>query len=282
MKELVSIIIPYYKGEENIKETLLSVCNQTYKNIEIILVNDGSERGFVENLVKENPIFEKIKMLHQENRGQSAARNNGAKIANGKYLLFLDCDDVLDVTFVEKTVAIAQTYADVRIIYSKAKYFGARKGEWKLPDYETKSFLEGNCIPITSLIYKDDFLHIGGFDPNLNFYEDWDLFISIIKNGGKVYRINEYLFFYRIHAKESSLTDKSKRNPNILSENNFKIYCKHYEFYMQNNLDFGEIIFGYRQSEKYKKKYYNAWHRKWSYWVFNKKKYNKIYKNIIK
>lgn len=280
MNDLVSIIIPYYKGEENIKETLLSAYNQTYKNLEVILVNDGSERVFLDQLKSENSVFSELTIIHQENQGQSKARNNGAKSAKGKYLLFLDCDDIIDVTYVEKCVKIAESNPEIRIIYSKAKYFEARTGDWKLPDYDQKSFLTENCFPITALIYTEDFIKAGGFDENLTFYEDWDLFISIIKNGGKVYRIDEYLFFYRIHHKEESLTNNSKRNPMILSDNNFKIYYKHYDFYKQNQLDFGEIIGQYRQGEKYMKKYYNAWYRKWSYRLFNPKKYNRIYKNL--
>ncbi|WP_339316210.1 glycosyltransferase [Oceanobacillus sp. FSL W7-1304] len=97
---LISIIIPVYNVEEYLQECLDSVLHQTYKNIEIIAINDGSSDNSLEILKTYALKNENIKIISQENSGQSVARNKGIKIATGKYIYFLDSDDyILPETF---------------------------------------------------------------------------------------------------------------------------------------------------------------------------------------
>ena len=278
MSEKISIIIPYYKGEDYITETLKSVYHQTYQDFEVIIVNDGSERAALD-LIETNEAFKNLKIIHQENQGQSSARNNGVKSATGKYILFLDCDDLIDKTFLEKTHQILSKNKEVRVCYTKGKFFEKTDKEWVLQSFNTFDFLIENCIPITALIYKEDFEKIGGFDTRLNYYEDWDFWIFLIERGVKVHKIDEFLFFYRIRNTSDSLTNTSIDNSSRLSDNFFEIYKKHYTFYKQNGLDFHNIMSLIRENKKYKAKYYNEWYRKLIYKFFKPKKYPKIYKN---
>lgn len=278
MSEKISIIIPYYKGEDYINETLKSVYHQTYQDFEVIIVNDGSERAALD-LIETNEAFKNLKIIHQENQGQSSARNNGVKSATGKYILFLDCDDLIDKTFLEKTHQILSKNKEVRVCYTKGKFFEKTDKEWVLQPFNTFDFLIENCIPITALIYKEDFEKIGGFDTRLNYYEDWDFWIYLIEMGVKVHKIDEFLFFYRIRNTADSLTNASIDNSSRLSDNFFEIYKKHYAFYKQNGLDFHNIMSLIRENKKYKAKYYNEWYRKLIYKFFKPKKYQKIYKN---
>lgn len=278
MSEKISIIIPYYKGEDYITETLKSVYHQTYQDFEVIIVNDGSERAALD-LIETNEAFKNLKIIHQENQGQSSARNNGVKSATGKYILFLDCDDLIDKTFLEKTHQILSKNKEVRVCYTKGKFFEKTDKEWVLQSFNTFDFLIENCIPITALIYKEDFEKIGGFDTRLNYYEDWDFWIYLIERGVKVHKIDEFLFFYRIRNTADSLTNTSIDNSSRLSDNFFEIYKKHYTFYKQNGLDFHNIMSLIRENKKYKAKYYNEWYRKLIYKFFKPKKYQKIYKN---
>lgn len=106
---LVSIIIPIFNAENFITKTLESVVNQTYSNIEVILVNDGSfdkSETLITSFCKK---FDWIKILNQQNQGVSVARNNGLINSNGKYVLFLDSDDILDSLFVETSVNLIET-----------------------------------------------------------------------------------------------------------------------------------------------------------------------------
>lgn len=277
MNEKISIIIPYYKGEEYIEETLKSVYNQTYKDFEVIIVNDGSDKKPLE-VLEQNGLYSNLKIIHQENQGQSSARNNGVAYSTGKYLLFLDCDDIIEKTFLEKTHHILQQNPEIRICYTKGKFFEKINHEWILQPFNIRDFLIENSIPITALIYKEDFEKTGGFDTRLSYYEDWDLWISLIEKGIKVHKINEFLFFYRIRNNTDSLTNISIDNRSRLSDNFFEIYKKHYTFYKQHGLDFHTIMSLIRENKKYKAKYYNEWYRKLIYKLFKPKKYQKIYK----
>ncbi|WP_100075779.1 glycosyltransferase family 2 protein [Chryseobacterium camelliae] len=278
MNEKISIIIPYYNGEKYIRETLESVYRQTHQDFEVIIVNDGSDQNVLEASIQ-NMLHPNLKVIHQENQGQSAARNNGAKLATGKYILFLDCDDLIDETFLAKTYTILQQKSEVRICYSRGKFFEKTDKEWVLRPFNTYDFLIENSIPITALIYKEDFENAGGFDVRLNYYEDWDFWITLIKNGAGTYKIDEFLFFYRIRTGSDSLTNISSDNRLRLSDNFFEIYKKHYAFYQENGLDFHTIMSLIRENKKYKAKYYNEWYRKMMYRLFKPKKFNRIYKS---
>ena len=96
MNELISIIIPVYQAEKYIERSLKSILNQTYKNIEIILVNDGSTDKSVEIIKKYMENDERIKLLNQTNQGAGAARNNGLDVATGTYIGFVDSDDWIE------------------------------------------------------------------------------------------------------------------------------------------------------------------------------------------
>lgn len=278
MNEKISIIIPYYNGEDYIQETFECIYGQTYQDFEIIVVNDGSDKTILEKL-RENKSYKNLQIIHQENQGQSSARNKGVSYAAGKYILFLDCDDIIEKTFLEKTHHILQKNSEIRICYTKGKFFERTDKEWVLQPFNTRDFLIENCIPITALIYKEDFEKAGGFDTQLNYYEDWDFWISLVEKGVKVHKIDEFLFFYRIRNTTNSLTNTSIDNSSRLSDNFFEIYKKHYLFYKENGLDFHTIMSLIRENKKYKAKYYNEWYRKLMYKLFKPKKYKKIYNN---
>lgn len=265
--QLVSVVIPCYNCERTIEETIETVLSQTYKNIEIILVNDGSTDNTISTIKNFITDKESIMLVDQKNQGQSRTRNTGAKNAKGKYLLFLDSDDKIDSTFIEKCVNVLEKNPKTKIVYSQSAYFGAREGEWKLPEYELKSFLRNNCIPITALIQKQDFDNVNGFDESLTFFEDWELFLKIIIHGGKVYRIPETLFFYRQHPEKTSLTNHAVKDRLMLSKNKLMIYNKHYEFFHNNLGSFDDLLNDF----VFKDKYYNLWYKKLFYKIIKKK-----------
>ena len=101
MKDLITIIIPVYKVEKFIRECIESVINQTYSNLEIILVDDGSPDKSGEICDEYAKKDSRIKVIHKENGGVSSARNEGIKWINGSYFAFLDSDDILDKQYIE-------------------------------------------------------------------------------------------------------------------------------------------------------------------------------------
>ena len=98
----ISVIIPVYNVEQYLERCVKSVINQTYKNIEIILVDDSSTDSSLEVCNKLAQKDSRIKVIHKENGGLSSARNVGLDVAKGKYITFIDSDDVPEVTWAEK------------------------------------------------------------------------------------------------------------------------------------------------------------------------------------
>ena len=107
-KSLVSIIIPVYNSEMYIKKCLNSVVSQTYKKLEIILVDDGSTDNSSQICDNYADNDNRIKVIHQSNGGQASARNNAIKFANGDYILYVDSDDILTVDHVEYLVNLKE------------------------------------------------------------------------------------------------------------------------------------------------------------------------------
>ena len=101
MEQLVSIIVPIYNVEKYIKECIDSIINQTYKNLEIILVDDGSPDCCPKICDEYSKKDKRIKVIHKENGGLSSARNAGLDVAKGEYVSFIDSDDVVDEKFIE-------------------------------------------------------------------------------------------------------------------------------------------------------------------------------------
>ena len=99
MNDLISVIVPVYNVENYIVECISSIINQTYKNIEIIVVNDGTKDSSIEKLTSIND--NRIVIYTKENGGLSSARNYGLNFAHGKYVIFIDSDDYLDVHMLE-------------------------------------------------------------------------------------------------------------------------------------------------------------------------------------
>lgn len=256
----VSVVIPYYNNANTIIQTLQSVLNQNYKFIEIIIVDDGSKDKTYEILVEfiKTYSIKNLQIIKQENQGPSLARNNGANHASGKYLVFIDADDYIDCRYIEKCISIIDNHSEIEIIYSDVEFFGSKNGKWKLADYKISSFLTGNCIPIFAMIKTDTFLEVGGFDQNLKYTEDFELWIKIIKKYGNcVYKIQEILYYYRKSEEMTSITDNEDED-DLVGKSFLYIYNKHYDFYKQNNLDIINLLLTF----KYKNKYKNLWYKK--------------------
>lgn len=280
---LVSVIIPCYNTSLYIQETLDSVFNQTYQNIEIIAIDDGSTDDTLQKLNENKKKHSQLKVIIQQNTYNIIARNNAAKHAKGKYLIFLDSDDKIDPVYVQKCCDVAEKDENIAAVYSKANFFDAKNEQWKLPEFKLPDFLYRNCIYISALIRKSEFDKVGGFDENLTQFEDWDLYISLSKNNGKLYRLPETLFYYRQRNDLSSITNIASERK--VSDNMFKIYSKHYDFYIENGVYFQDVLFGaytYRNLEKEKEKQRVSKHEKFitklRYRVFKPEKYKDVYK----
>ena len=238
----VSVMIPYYNCKEYIVETIQSVLSQSYQNFEIIIVDDGSDlehADYLREFLADKPA---IRYAVQNNQGVAAARNHAARLAGGKYFLFLDSDDLILPDYIEKCVAVLENNPDCKLVYPLAEYFDAQEDLWNLPDYDgLESLLKGNRIPIISMHRAEDFAALGGFDENLTTHEDWDFWIRLLSNGGEVIRIPEVLFRYRKRHDGSSLIDKLNKNPEINRFNWQKVCNKHQSLLLNNQLGYLDL-----------------------------------------
>ncbi|WP_444626178.1 glycosyltransferase [Flavobacterium columnare] len=251
----VSIIIPIYNSEQTIQETIDSIENQGYSQIEIIFVNDGSidkSKKIVDKYIsrsKFNCIYIEI-----QNSGPANARNVGVQHANYEYILFLDADDLLAKDYISKAIQIFDDNNEINLVYGNVELFGSEKGIWALKDYKMPDFLLENTIPIFAIHKKEHFIALGGFDLNLHFAEDWDLWIRLTKQYGGVYKMNEIVYHYRKHLHQDSLTDLMKRG-NQIDRARLYIFNKHYDWYIENELNFTKLIHNtIRQNQMLEKK----------------------------
>ena len=166
---IVSIIIPCYNSERFITETIESVLSQTYKNYEIIVVDDGSTDN-TKSIVSNYP---EIKYIYQTNQGTSSARNNGLKVSKGKYIIFLDHDDKLlperlqsGVEYLEDNLNCAFVLGWFDYIDSNGLIFNTAIDH--LDDVDYKTMLEGKILvsPSGCMFRKEHLITVGGFDPN--------------------------------------------------------------------------------------------------------------------
>lgn len=136
---LISIIIPAYNCEKTISSCIQSLLMQTYTNIEIIIVDDGSVDGTYEIVRKYSYTDNRIICVRQDNGGPGAARNSGMKVARGEYFTFVDADDTVEAVYIEKMANAAIKY-DLELVISNISVYGKRKKKTS----EECTLIEGN------------------------------------------------------------------------------------------------------------------------------------------
>lgn len=218
----ISIIVPVYNTEKYLEKCLESLINQTLKDIEIICVNDGSTDKSVEILNNFAKKDKRIKIISQKNKGQSAARNEGIKIAKGKYIGFLDSDDWADRTMFEKlyenatkfdaeiSMCSITTFDEKTNIYNKSDpymtldLFSQNFENRAFNPKETYDFIFRICVTPWNKIYKKSFLNKYNilFEEGLNF-EDNVFFYKTFFQAKKICLTKENLIFYRLNSKTS-------------------------------------------------------------------------------
>ncbi|AGK95883.1 glycosyltransferase family 2 protein [Clostridium pasteurianum] len=271
INELVSVVIPTYNRKDIIERAVNSVLNQTYKNIEIIIVDDNSNDG-TEDLVSK--VYSKLKNIkyirHETNRGGNAARNTGLKYSSGKYIAFLDSDDEWFPEKLEKQLLLMhEKKAD--LVYTDYILFNEKTKEEHVFNNSSKKYnfidlLGSNFIGTTSTILttKKVLNAVNGFDEDLPSCQDWDLYIRI---GNKFNICGVKLPLVKYYYHDSSITgniDKvinghkkvMEKIENIInSDTNLKVHRK--KILAQNYERIGHCYMKFRQfssGRKYFKK----------------------------
>ncbi len=182
---IISVIIPAFNSARTIGSTLRSVWNQTWQNIEVILVNDGSTDN-LEDVIK--PWREKITYLTQANFGAPAARNRGAAAATGRWWLFLDADITLRVDALMTMATMLDAHPEAAYVYSDFK-FGIK--DFRLREFSASALKRMNYIHTSSLLRPAAW---PGFDPTLKRFQDWDVWLTMLASGHRGLWIPQQLF----------------------------------------------------------------------------------------
>ncbi len=206
LKPRVSVIIPTYNRQDLVVESIESVFSQSYRDFEIIVVDDGSTDNTSARL---QPYLDRITYLKQKNQGVATARNRGIRAAQGEYVCFLDSDDLWEPTKLEVQVEFAERHPEYALLSTDIRGFDAEKmvvGQRKSAMYSIRNglvlehLLFGNWIQTsTVMVHRKCLDQVGWFDEDVGqFGEDWLLWMRIAARF-PIYFLPEPLVSYRFH-----------------------------------------------------------------------------------
>ena len=190
---MISVIIPLYNGEKTIDKTLESLLLQTFRDFEVIIVNDGStdsSQTVVENFFHKHQTDLSFLFLNQSNLGAPAARNRGFRESKGEYVLFCDADAYLIPQALEIMLQTLIQHPEVGYVYSS---FNWGKKLFRLSEFDPEKLKQMPYIHSMSLIRRSDF-PAQGWDESIRKFQDWDLWLTMLENNKIGYWIPEVLF----------------------------------------------------------------------------------------
>ena len=209
---LVSILMPIYNYGNRINQTLNSVFDQDYTNIEVILVDDGSTDEFVKMKLKQLENVDKIKVVYKENGGPSSARNEAFRHSKGEYILPLDSDDMILDGYIRSCVNILTKNKDISPVYCDTHHVGQSQGVEKRPEWSKERLLQGPFIVNCSMFHRESFEKVNGYDEEMFGWEDYDMWIRMMKEGYVGKRIPKPLFVYFHHEKDGTVSTEANKN----------------------------------------------------------------------
>lgn len=208
---LITIIVPAYNHDKYIEKCIDSIIEQTYQNIEIIIINDGSTDKTIDK-IGSYAHHEKVVVINQNNKGLCKTLNIGLSLAKGDYISILASDDYLITNKLEKQVAFLENNEEYGMCCAKAyevdntgKKLGVVGSVADASELSFRNLLEGNKIAALTVLIKSSVLkEIGGFDESL-YMEDWDMWLRI-SHKYKIGFLNEFVAYYRSH--ETNISSK--------------------------------------------------------------------------
>lgn len=206
MSNIISVIVPIYKVEKYLRECIDSILNQTYTNLEVLLIDDGSPDNCPKICNEYAKMDSRVKVIHKANGGLSDARNVGIDTATGNYIVFVDSDDVIDETMIEKLYLNLTKYnADIseceyvftKQIPTKIKEKEIQKDEYNNIEALNSMYVCGGCKVVAwNKMYKRELFNDIKY-PVGKLHEDVFTTYKLLFKANKVVHTNEILYFYR-------------------------------------------------------------------------------------
>jgi len=219
-KPQFSIIMPLYNKEAYVEKAIGSVLCQSFKDWELIVVNDGSTDGSFDVAAKVIGCDSQCRILNQANAGVAAARNNGVAISNGEYLCFLDADDWWEPAFLEEMALFVKNFPDAGLYATNYFYYKPGKTHVAINNSTgylnyPKTYYENGAMPVTSItvcLSRNVFDRSGGFPENIKLGEDF-LVWSKIAVDNKVAFLNKPLAYYNNDIPSNLRATRNLHNP---------------------------------------------------------------------
>lgn len=241
---MISIIVPIYNVEKYLEECLFSIQNQTYKDFECIMVNDGSPDNSAEIAQRFVDSDSRFRLIHQENGGLSVARNTGLRYVKGDYITFIDSDDMVQesmldtlLSYMKEEVDIVECryYSDLNSLIGpeNTNILFQGKGKDALEALVLKKNLSHNTW---AKLYRKECFDNLFFPEGLN-YEDLYMYMKQLKNGHKIVRIDYVGYFYRINEQSIMNANFSKKNLDIFS------ICERIEVIYANDKELQPLVY---------------------------------------
>lgn len=221
----VSVVVPCYNGARFIDQLMATLADQTFRDFETIIVDDGSGE---ETRTKLESLGSAARVIHQANQGPGAARNTGIAAARAEIVLALDCDDQLEPSYLAETVPVLQAApADVGFLLTHERMSGLRQG---VEEHHFKFFdqLFVNRVPSCLMMRREAWRTAGGYDAAMREgYEDWEFTISMAAAGYRCVEVPKPLFIYRVSNDGLLLRLSSKMHAQLWG----RIRRKHHNLY---------------------------------------------------
>lgn len=224
MEPKVSVIIPVYNVEKYLDECLISVINQSYRNLEIIIVNDGSTDGSGKKCEGYKKIDSRISVFHKQNGGLSDARNYGLSRSHGEYVFFLDSDDFLDLVLIENLVKVAlKTKSDI-VVNDAIDYYDNDIIEESYKDCTWETFKSLEAVRRTLMtngirhmawgkLFRSELWNNKKFTKGI-LYEDLDIIYYVMLDAEMISVLHPSMYYYRQRA-GSIMSEKKVTEKNI-------------------------------------------------------------------
>lgn len=265
---LVSVIIPLYNRENTIKKAAESVLQQTYEDLELIIVDDCSTDRSVDVVRGMAKDDSRIRLLLSEkNGGACMARNKGIDAAKGEIVAFHDSDDIWHLDKLEKSLEVMEQEGSDMVFSSFRRIgkAGMQKGTCIIPEYDLnqydnkfKQVLLKNCVSTQTIVIKKDVLTRVRFDERFPRFQDWEFSLQVLKQGFAVYFIKEALVdCYVLNDSITTNFDKADKAYRLLEKKYAKDLKRFPDVASSLYRDWGYQLefYGKNGSEKYKKSY---------------------------
>jgi len=206
---LVSIIIPVFNGEKYLHDAIESALAQTYRPVEIIVVDDGStdsSAGVAKGFASE------VRYVYQDNRGVGAALNRGIELSGGGFFSFLDADDLWKEDKLHHQMTVFEDHPDVDMVFGQVKQFYSpdldedRRRKIRIPAEGIPGFLKGSM-----LIKRHSFCRVGTFETQWKVGDFIDWYLKAVEKGLKSILLDEVVILRRIHANNMGIRERKSQ-----------------------------------------------------------------------